>query len=296
MESLALLKSYIKSLALFNSRREVKRWLFSKYVGAGNDFIIFNNCDGSFPVRPNLIQHLCQRQKGIGADGLLLLQSSTLDTYCLRIFNSDGSEAEMCGNGVRCFVKWLANQGMQSSLYKIQILQQTLTARQIGHTICLEMPLPKDMQWDTLIPFEDQYLRTHYLNTGVPHAVLFVKDIENVNLKKLGSYIRNYPLWMPMGANVTVAQKKKNQHLTIRTYERGVEGETLACGTGATAAALAAVHEWGFLSPVIIETRAREELKIEFSFENQQFSNIKLIGGAECIFVGEIDLPEIHSF
>jgi len=142
------------------------------------------------------------------------------------------------------------------------------------------------------LKFENQFLRVHYLNTGVPHTVLFMEDIENINFVKLGVYIRNYSLWMPNGTNVTIVQKINNQRLLARTYERGIEGETLACGTGATAAALAAARQFQLPSPLIIETRSGEDLSIGFSVEDQKFSNVTLTGSAECTFLGEIDLPD----
>lgn len=269
----------------------MKRWSFAKYAANGNDFILFDNRHKTFPIFPPLIQRLCQRQIGIGADGVLLLENSTKADYCLRIFNSDGSEAEMCGNGLRCFVKWLINKGYHPPLFRIEVMQHVLTAKVIDHTICIDMGCPRNIQWDITLRFENQFLRLHYLNTGVPHAVLFAEDIENINLLRLGAYIRNYSLWTPNGTNVTFAQKIDGSRLKTRTYERGVEGETLACGTGATAAALAAARD-GFSSPVVIETRSGDNLKIEFSFENQKFSNVTLSGSADCIFQGEIDLPD----
>lgn len=268
----------------------MKRWSFAKYVGCGNDFILFDNRLQTFPTFPSLIQRLCQRQNGIGADGLLLLENSTKADFRLRIFNADGSEAEMCGNGLRCFVKWLIHLGFQSPLYHIEVMQDILTAKQTDNAICIHMGSPQSVQWDISLRFEHQFLRIHSLNIGVPHAVLFFEDIENINLLKLGAYIRNYSLWAPKGTNLTVVQKMDHQKLKIRTYERGVEGETLACGTGAAAAALSAARQNGFSSPIMIQTRSGEELKIEFSFENQKFSNVTLTGSAECTFRGEVDL------
>lgn len=266
------------------------RWSFAKYVGSGNDFILFDNRAGNFPIFQSVIRRLCQRQWGIGADGVLLLENSTQADFRMRIFNSDGSEAEMCGNGLSCFAKWLASMGIQGQPYRIEVMQSLLVAVQVGNAICIEMGSPRNVQWNIPLRFDNHFLRVHYLNTGVPHVVLFVEDIEKVNFKKLGSYIRNYSLWMPQGTNVTVAQQTENQRIKIRTYERGVEGETLACGTGATAAALTAARHYCCPSPVLIETRSGETLSIGFTLEDLKFSNVTLTGSAECIFQGEIDL------
>jgi diaminopimelate epimerase len=266
-------------------------WPFAKYVGCGNDFILFDNRQGTFPLFQIIIQQLCQRRSGIGADGLLLLENSN-DADCrMRIFNCDGNEAEMCGNGLRCFVKWLASMGFQNP-YRIQVMQSILTVRGKDNAITIEMENPRNIQWDIPLRFENQFLRVHYLNTGVPHTVLLMDDIEQVDLAKLGAHIRNYSLWMPKGTNVTIAQKLGHQRLKIRTYERGIEGETWACGTGATAAALVAAKHYDDLSsPVTIETRSGEELVIDFVLEDQHFSKVTLTGPAECTFLGEINLP-----
>lgn len=273
----------------------MNNYSFAKYVGCGNDFILIDNRLKTFPVQHSLIQRLCQRQIGVGADGLILLETPTKSDahFRFRIFNSDGSEAEMCGNGMRCFVKWLANMGFYHEPYYIQTMQRILKAEHTENDICVEMGAPCHVQWDISLRFENQFLKIHYLNTGVPHAILFTENIDEVELLKLGSYIRNYSLWMPHGTNVTIAQKQTGARLKVRTYERGVEGETLACGTGATAAALAAARQYQISSPICIETRLGEELKIKFLRENQNFSQVTLTGSAKCIFMGEIDLSHL---
>jgi len=268
------------------------RWPFAKSVGCGNDFILFDHREGGLSLFPALIQRLCQRERGIGADGLILLERSTRADYRMRIFNCNGVEAEMCGNGLRCFVKWLVSLGLQRESYRVEVMEEILVARQRDNNVCIEMGSPRHVQWDIPLRFEGKFLRLHYLNTGVPHAVLLVKDIENINLLKLGRYIRNNSLWMPQGTNVTIAQKLNDQKVKIRTYERGIEGETLACGTGATAAALAVAHCFELSGPLIIETRSGEDLTIEFSFENQKFEHVTLIGPAELTFFGEIELKD----
>lgn len=270
----------------------MNRCFFAKYVGCGNDFILIDNRLKTFPIRQPLIHLLCQRQIGIGADGLILLETPVKPDadFLFRIFNSDGNETEMCGNGIRCFVKWLASMGFHHDPYRIQTMQSILTAKQVENGICVQMGPPRNIQWDISLRFENQFLRIHYLNTGVPHAILFTDNIDEIEILKLGAYIRNYPLWMPHGTNVTIAQKQPGARLKIRTYERGIEGETLACGTGATAAALAAARHYQISSPICVETRLGDELNIGFSRDNQQFSEVTLTGPAKCTFMGEIDL------
>lgn len=269
------------------------RWSFAKYVACGNDFILFDNRQSLFPLsRSSLIPYLCHRQRGIGADGVLLLESSTLADFRMRIFNSDGSEAEMCGNGIRCFVKWLADIGFQGPVYRIETKERILTALQSDDMVSIEMGGPTDVQWDISLSYENQSLHVHHLNTGVPHTVLFVKDIDHFNLLELGSYLRDHPFWMPNGTNVTIAQQISPGEFKVRTYERGVEGETLSCGTGAAAAALAAAYQNRLLSPLTVRTRSGEELRVGFLEQRHRFTQVTLTGPASCTFRGEIDLPE----
>jgi diaminopimelate epimerase len=267
------------------------RWPFAKFVGCGNDFILFDNRHGNFPLsQPGLIKWLCHRQEGIGADGILLLENSMLADFRMRIFNSNGSEAEMCGNGLRCFVKWLADQGLQRQIYRIEVMHRILTALLVKNTVCIEMGKPVNSQWNIPLSFENQLLNVHHLDTGVPHTILFVKDLTHIKFIELGAYIRNHSRWMPKGTNVNLAQQTGPQTFKIRTYERGVEGETLGCGTGATAVALAAAYQYHLSSPIIIQTSSGEELSIEFLQQEQDFSNVTLTGPVQGIFQGEIDL------
>lgn len=268
------------------------KWSFAKYVGSGNDFILFDNRNQTFPIQPTLIQRLCHRQNGIGADGLLLLGNSSSADFSFRIFNSDGSEAEMCGNGLRCFVQWLIHLGYNFPVFRIEVMQTILTAKPTkNNAVLIEIPSPKNHHWDICLRYENQFLRVHFLNTGVPHTVIFTNDIDNLNLMKIGGYIRHHSLWQPKGTNVTFVEKIDHQRLKTRTYERGVEGETLACGTGAAAASLAAARLEGCPSPISVETRSGEILTVDFILENQTFSQVTLTGTAKCIFQGEIDLP-----
>ncbi len=274
-------------------------WSFAKYVGCGNDFILFDNRQSLFPFsQPAVIQRLCHRQQGIGADGIIFLENSSKADFRMRIFNCDGTEAEMCGNGLRCFVKWLASNGFQLPTYRIETMHQILTASKLEENVCIDMGQPIHIQWNIPLTYEEKLLYVHHLNTGVPHTILFVSDIQEINLIKLGRYIRHHSLWMPKGTNVTIAQQTGPQRFKVRTYERGVEGETLSCGTGAVAAALAAAHQYRLLSPLTIETLAGEELKVGFLQEQGRFSKILLTGPAQLTFKGEIVLENerISSF
>ena len=269
-------------------------WSFEKYAGCGNDFILFDNRAGTFPLsHPAIIETLCNRKRGIGADGVLLLEKSKDADARMRIFNADGSEAEMCGNGLRCFAKWLATLGVQFPTLSIEVMGRKLKTRKVGDAISIEMGIPANIEWNIPLDYANQTLTVHHLNTGVPHTLLFVDELDSIDLNELGPMIRNHQLWNPKGTNLTIAQQTGPQNLKIRTYERGVEGETLACGTGATAAALAAAHLFGMMSPLVIETLSKEELTVHFDHQNGNFSGVTLTGGAQLIFKGAIVLPKI---
>lgn len=266
------------------------RMSFSKYTGCGNDFILIDNRLAIFPHREKaLIQELCQRTSGIGADGIVLLEASKKADFKMRIFNSDGSEAEMCGNGIRCLLKFVHELGFPRKMYTIETMKKILQATFMGEDISIQMGLPTDMSWDLEIPLKQQSYVLHHLNTGVPHAVLFVKNIETIDVRQIGGEIRHHPLFSPRGVNVTFAQIEPKGTLSVRTFERGVEDETFACGTGATAAALASAHKYGLRSPIQVQTRSKEILEIGFSSPG----NVTLTGAAKLVFRGEVNLD--HS-
>lgn len=274
----------------------MRRWRYSKYEGCGNDFILFDNRENFFPIQDrSLIARLCNRQEGIGADGILLLEASSIADCRMRILNSDGSEAEMCGNGLRCFVKWLANLGFIKNPLAIEV-NDSLYKAFIDHSfVRIEMNAPTDIQWKIPVVFEEHTFEVDHINTGVPHTLLFVDAIETIDLIKIGRFLRFHPLWVPKGTNVTVIQEIEPSHYRIRTYERGVEGETLACGTGAVAAALAATRQGVVRGPVTMHTQSGERLFVDFIVKENCFSNVALTGPAKCMHEGEIELPEHDS-
>lgn len=241
---------------------------FSKYAGCGNDFILFDNRSGFLSdLTSEAIRHLCHRQQGIGADGIILLEESDKADYRMRIFNADGSEAEMCGNGIRCLMKYIHELGFSAPLCTIETMQRLLKLRLHQGDVCVEMGDPTDVQWNFPLQIESETLTLHLLNTGVPHAVLFVDQIDSFDLLKWGPKVRYHPFF-PQGTNFNVATRPENGEISVRTYERGVEGETFACGTGATAAALAAAYVTRCSSPIKVRTRSNEILEVGFQYKN----------------------------
>jgi diaminopimelate epimerase len=263
---------------------------FSKYNGCGNDFILIDNRSRCFPVaNAPFIQRLCERQRGIGADGLILLESSASADFRMRIFNADGFETEMCGNGARCIVKFARELGMSKSAFTIETMHRILHASLNEAAITIDMGIPLDIEWSIPVSVNEISLTLHHLNTGVPHAVIFVEDIEDPKWMKLAPKIRSHPYFPAKGVNVNFAAIQQTEIL-IRTYERGVEGETLACGTGATATAITAAVLYKMEPPVSIRTRSGDLLKIKFE-ASPEIQHVYMEGPASCTFKGKFISP-----
>ena len=220
-----------------------------QYSGAGNTFILADNREGFFDVRQ--VPLVCQQYE---VDGLIFVETAQDADAFMRIYNRDGSEAEMCGNGLRCFIHFLKELGIERTVYEVE----TKAGRQRGwfshEEICVQLSSPTHLSTH-VTP------NCHFINTGVPHAVLFVGELEKIDVALEGKKIRHSPLFAPAGANVNFVTQRGNGTLAIRTYERGVESETLACGTGATAAALVAHKLYDLPSPIDVYVRSGESLK-----------------------------------
>lgn len=229
---------------------------FAKYHGAGNDFIIIDDRRLTFSIEPALIQKLCSRRLGIGADGLLLLQPSEIGDFRMRIFNADGGEPAMCGNGIRCMAHFIHQLGETRPGYDIDVYGKLYRCTIEGNFVSVDMG---NISWiHKEYPFEEHVLCT--LDTGVPHAVVFVSDLASVDVRNCGRAIRTH--FQPDGVNVNFAMRT-HEKIHVRTYERGVEDETLACGTGAVAVAAAAKEMFKLSSRVIIMPASQEELVVE---------------------------------
>lgn len=266
---------------------------FSKYSGCGNDFILIDNRFHIFPTADKaLIAKLCHRHRGVGADGIILLENSLTADFKMRIFNSDGSEAEMCGNGIRCLMKFLQDQGFQDKKHVIETMNAKIPLFPENGEVSVEMPSPTEISWSTPLSINGNSWNIHFLNTGVPHAVIFVEDVLEVDLETIAPKIRFHSQFAPKGTNVNfVALQAHSQKIFLRTYERGVEQETLACGTGAVASAIAAAKIHGMSSPIHVQTKSQEYLKIAFHLDAESmFSNLIMTGPATFIFSGKIDL------
>lgn len=255
--------------------------VFTKMNGAGNDFILIDNRELIIPhsVQSQFATAVCKRMFSVGADGVIFIEKSETADFSWQFYNSDGSLAEMCGNGARCAARFAYKKGIAGATnMSFETLAGTVHAELSGdETVQLEMTLPEDFRSDLLITLDGQPFLVDFLNTGVPHAIVYVDgilDIEDVPIEKWGSFIRYHQFFTPKGTNVNFVSPSSDGGLIVRTYERGVEGETMACGTGVVAVALCASRRLGISSPVSIRTSGGEVLMVAFeqaeSLENTQ--------------------------
>ncbi|MBV9391966.1 MAG: diaminopimelate epimerase, partial [Verrucomicrobia bacterium] len=220
---------------------------FTKMSGAGNDFILLDNRHGELCLEREQIALLCDRHRGVGADGLLIVERPQgAADFRMRYYNQDGGEAEMCGNGARCFARYAGRLDGSKTSLNFETVAGLIEAKILDSSVQLAMTKPINLELDRTISIDDRKFSIHSVNTGVPHAVIFVENLESIDIRSLGSQIRFHRAFAPEGTNANFVQIQENGKLAIRTYERGVEGETLACGTGVVAAALlyAALNNW----------------------------------------------------
>lgn len=265
---------------------------FVKMNGAGNDFILLDNRDRTLHLTPEQVTRLCHRQRGIGADGVLLLvpcDSGKAD-WAWQFFNSDGSQADMCGNGARCFARYVQRVAKLPGGFSFETGAGIISAAFDRDLVTINLTAPKDEKLGEEIATALGEQIVHSLNTGVPHAVLFVPEADRAMVQDQGREIRYHQHFAPKGTNVNFVQVLGPNHIRVRTYERGVEGETLACGTGVTASALVAARVEGFVSPVKVDVQGGDRLEVSFTEVLGHFSDVRLKGPAEFVFDGRVDL------
>jgi diaminopimelate epimerase len=265
---------------------------FAKMNGAGNDFVFIDNRSRQIQLKPAQIVRLCERHKGVGADGVILLkpcQSGQAD-WAWDFYNSDGGSAEMCGNGARCFARFVSRLTGVKGPLSFETRAGVITARFQDGGVTVNLTPPKELRLRRKVSLSTRPAEIHSLDTGVPHAVLFVPDADQAMVQSLGAEIRNHPEFAPRGTNVNFVQVLGPGQIRVRTYERGVEGETLACGTGVTASALITAELRGFPSPVRVQVQSGDTLEISFERVNGHFANVGLTGPAEFVFEGRIEV------
>lgn len=255
---------------------------FCKFTGCGNDFILIDHRKKKLDIP---VPQLCDRRRGIGADGVILLENSREGDYAMRIFNADGSEAEMCGNGIRCLGNFLREIGETRHTISIETMNHVHRLDLLDNGLVgLEMGSPAEVKWNIAL---DNGIVLDYLDTGVPHAVIFVEDLESADMITLAPSIRYHQIFEQRGTNVDFVEVR-GEEVWLRTYERGVEGETLACGTGAAAAGIAAAKRFDLKSPIKIIPRSRIPIQLDIKWEGDTITDLRQIGPAECVYRGFI--------
>ncbi|MBU3665674.1 MAG: diaminopimelate epimerase [Chthoniobacterales bacterium] len=258
--------------------------------GAGNDFVMLDNRDRRIVLTDSQIARLCDRHRGIGADGLLMVEPAEGNAdWRMRYYNADGAEVEMCGNGARCFARF-AHRIAQSAANTVSFETPAglISADLAGDSVSLAMSAPGPLAEGVELDAAGEKLVVYSINTGVPHAVVLVDDIEDVDLKKLGPALRHHHHFQPRGTNANFVRQLGPQDLAIRTYERGVEDETLACGTGVVASALTVAVLAGAESPIRVRVRGGDTLVVAFRRNADGFSDVVLTGPADFVFEGDI--------
>jgi diaminopimelate epimerase len=261
--------------------QEISFW---KMSGSGNDFIIIDNRQLLFPkddVR-NFVAKVCRRSLSVGADGVIFIEPSDKFDFKWDFYNADGSTAEMCGNGSRCAARFCYLNGITGKKVQFESIAGIINAEITeGANVKVKLTKAKDCKFDFPIDADNDVFKGSFVNTGVPHTVIETDDIEGFDVKKYGHIIRFHPLFSPKGTNVNFYKINSNNIVRLRTYERGVEDETLACGTGAAATAYILNKKGKVGSPVSIHTSGGMELKIHLEGDD-----IFLEGEARVIYKG----------
>jgi diaminopimelate epimerase len=259
--------------------------------GAGNDFVMVDNRSGLVRLAPEQITRICDRHRGIGADGILLLENPRNGAdFRMRYYNRDGGEAEMCGNGARCFARFAKKVADTKDEIRFETPAGIIGARLHGDLVTLAMSDPKHLQLSLELVIDGEKELVHFINSGVPHAVVSVAKVDEVDVRRRGQAIRYHEKFLPQGANANFIQKSGTKEIAVRTYERGVEDETLACGTGVVASALVFAVTERVNGPISVIVRSGSELSVDFKRDDEQFRDVKLTGPAEFVFEGTIEI------
>ncbi len=278
---------------------------FTKLQGSGNDFIVIDNRDGKvYEILEELgigikdfVVEVCKHHTGVGADGLILIEKpeNPDNDFKWQFFNADGSVAEMCGNGSRCAVRFCYEKGLTGEKVKFETLAGVIKAEVLegGRRVKVQLTKPFGLREEELV-CGDGKIRGTFINTGVPHFVIVVDDLESTDVLNLGRCVRYHERFKPYGTNVNFLMPISESKISIRTYERGVESETLACGTGATASAIVSFIK-GIVSsiPVEVETKSGEILKIYF---DREFNEVFLEGSVMKVYEGLLSFEVLGKY
>ena len=278
----------------------MKKIEFYKLQASGNDFILLDNSKDKFKVRTpfykKFAKKYCSRKLGIGADGVLVIEPSKKALFRMRIFNVDGSEAQMCGNGARLAGLWASLAKKKKNITfdtKAGIIEAKVKGKGRSTAVKIKTSTPFGLKMDLPLKALGRKIKVNFINTGVPHTVIFVQGLEKIDVDKIGREVRFHKQFKPAGTNVNFVEIKGKNSLSIRTYERGVEAETLACGTGSLASA---IIFWFKLNPrvkqkkaisLFVRTESKDVLKVTFDL-SERIDNVWLEGKACLVYRGEI--------
>jgi diaminopimelate epimerase len=259
---------------------------FFKMSASGNDFIVIDNRDGKvygmFGNPKDFAVKICRQHHSVGADGLILIEASQTADFQWRFFNGDGSEAEMCGNGGRCAARFASVKGIAEDSMVFETMAGRIKAEVKGTRVKLQLTSPVELKLDYPVALEEKEIFLSSVNTGVPHAVVLVDDVDHVPVEDLGRHIRYHKVFGTKGTNVNFVQIMDKGTAKIRTYERGVEGETYACGTGAVAVSIILREKGLIKSPASIWTRGGEILQVHVN------EDVYLEGDTRIIYVAQL--------
>jgi len=266
---------------------------FWKMHGAANDFILVDDRAQTFPAGDTAwLARIMSRRTGVGSEGTILIQPAQAGGHFrMRFFNPDGSEVEMCGNGARCVARLACEIGAAPAAMTFETIAGPIGAEVRGDRVLLHMTEPKDWRLNLSLDVEGSRLAAHFVNSGVPHAVVPVKDVAAVNVQQLGAAIRYHHDFAPKGTNANFIQVTGSDSLRVRTYERGVEAETLACGTGIVASGLIAGRLGLVKPPVRITAASGDVLEVNYTATAGGATNVTLLGPAVHVFRGVLDHP-----
>jgi len=260
---------------------------FMKMSGAGNDFVVADNRSGQFRADPSAVARICDRRFGVGADGLLLVEPSKTADFFMRYYNADGSEAEMCGNGARCIARFYSDRcGNGKRDLRFETRAGLIGAVVDGDRVRVTLSAPRDLRLRQTLQLSSGPREYQFINTGVPHAVFFTDDADREMVQNVGAEVRHHQDFAPRGTNVDWVQSLGGRSIRVRTYERGVEGETLACGTGVVASAIVAHVVRGTALPVVVTVQSGRVLEVDFQRTGEEFRDVTLTGLAEYSFEG----------
>lgn len=265
---------------------------FWKMHGAANDFILVDDRHASFPVDDSAwISSITSRRTGVGSEGVLLIQPSSKADFRMRFFNPDGGEVDMCGNGARCIARLASEIGAAPRTMSIETPAGIVRAEACGETVKLFMTEPFGWAMKQSMELDGRRYPYHFVNTGVPHVVMMVDDLAGTDVMKLGALIRYHANFAPKGTNANFISMSSDHRIHVRTYERGVEGETLACGTGMVACGLVAGRLGLVASPAKVIPASGDVLEVGFSLTADGATNVTLLGPAVHVFRGTLRYP-----